>query len=612
MERFKTFVKGAFSYPRQLLSTHPATIVSIIAASILFSIYSFIEIDYTRSKNIEKPLDILLHICIAIVFFAVFSLCLESIRPRWSKIIKAVILAVFGLISLFMSFILSDYIKGSRSVLSGKMMMIRERAGIYTIFLHIAGLLALALLLALYFSYSHDVHQRFNDHIMNANAKMFFTAIIYGVIQMGVLFLTIIVSVLLYDNAFEYMFPILILINGLFYVPAVICAYIRQNEKANMFMQVLVRYVMLINILIAYAIIYIYILKLIITADVPSNSVFAILTALFVVSMYITYMCTTFENKGFLQKFAYNAPLIFAPFILMQCYTVFVRIGQYGLTPMRYFGIAFIVFEITYIVYYTICLKKEKEIMGRNILLVMGVFVIIAIFMPGVSARSLSTTLARRALSSYIEKSNAGVQMSDREYVRANAAYGFLRGDDFGTGRLQQYFPGFDEDAIAGLKEKAIASSKVLNKEERASSKDSGYPMSSWYSADLFSDYSKDGVIDVSDYKKMIYVYVTDTDNVTDSAVDTTKLSINVDESGESDKEMMSVDLSKFINEYNRLSEDKETGVIDYDEFRNRVHQMGVIEVNENARLYITDADITRNAKLETVHVDIHGYLLVK
>ena len=605
-----------------LRTTHPVTAVSVTATTLMFALYTLIDftVDHNRTKGFETALEIFVHLSLAVLFFAFFALCLESIRPKWSTIVKTVIFAVFGILSITMSFIVSDYIERSRGRLAGALLKCRNSLGFATVGLYIVGLIALSFILALYFSYSHDVHERFNDHMMNAGSGIFFNSIIYGVIQLGVLFLTIIITLLLYDDAFEYLPAVLILINGLFFVPSVICALTRQNDKANMFMQVLVRYVMLTIVALAYLIIYIYILKLVITRSVPSNSVYAILTALFVVSMLIAYLSTVYEEKGILQKFAYNAPVIFAPFVLMQCYTIIVRIGQYGLTPMRYFGIAFILFEIVYIAYYTVIKHREHEIAGRNVLLIMCAFIVVTIFLPGISARSLSTSLAKHALQDYLEKSSAGSPISDREYVRANAAYGFLRENDFGEGRLEKYFGGIDADTLHGLKEGAIKASKALSSGDRSGSLEDDIPIKTgWFNAEPV-EMSKSGIIDISGFDQMMYVNVGDVKSgyAKEDAkpVDTSKLSVYAynekNEINESTESLATADLSDYCRKFNELTADCDDHIITYDDRQKQLVAMSVIDINENARLYITNADISRNAAGETVGVAVYGYLFVR
>lgn len=612
MDRFRSFIKGAFSYPRQLLATHPVTAVSIIATSLLFAIYTYIEVSlgYEKRKNFENGLDHMCHIALAILFFAVFALCIESIRQKRRSIASIVAFCACGILSFFMSYITSDFPDRSRSSFWGWLDRVRDSLGSVTVALYIGALLVIALLLAVWFSYNHNIRQKFNDHVMNANSNIFFTSIIYGVIQLGVLFLVIIIQLLLFDDAFEFLSPIIILINGLFFAPAVICALIRENEKANMFMQVLVRYVMLTIALLAYAIIYIYILKLVITLSVPSNSVYAILTALFVISMFIAYMSTTFEEHGFLQKFAYNAPLVFAPFILMQCYTIIVRIGQYGLTPMRYFGVTFIIFEIVYIVYYTISYKRDKEIVGQNLLLIVCAIVIITIFIPGINARSLSTSLARRSLASYTESLANNTQLTGKQIVRANAAAGFLLENDFGAERLAKYFPAFDDDQRDELRKLATESSKTMADSEQ--SDDYLYPQSGWFSADL-QELMTDGSLDVSGYASMKYVLISDGHDSADGIVsDTANLAVYNTAQGHDYDPIMNVDLSDYCKEAIRLATDQADDTIDYDSYRAKMQRASVIDINENARLYITEADIARNSKSEPVYVQIHGYLFEK
>ena len=43
MDKLISFLKKAFSYPALLYATHPITTVSMIAATILFAIYSLIS-----------------------------------------------------------------------------------------------------------------------------------------------------------------------------------------------------------------------------------------------------------------------------------------------------------------------------------------------------------------------------------------------------------------------------------------------------------------------------------------------------------------------------------------------------------------------------------------
>lgn len=616
MERFKNFCINAFSYPRLLYKTHPVSSVSIVITTLLFAIYTFI--DSFRNWNATGfGMEVFFSVCMSFVFFSVFSLFVESLKTDWHRDTKAEVCALFALLSLFMGFIITDVSTGSHAAIFNMIRETKNSLGEVTVLLYIAGLVALSILLAVYFSYSHLVKQAFNVHTLNIFSKTFFTSIIYGVIQLGVIFLTLIVMLLLYDDIFSYLPTILVLINGLFYIPAVVYALTHENEHANMFMQVIVRYISLVITLIGFAIIYIYMIKLVVTASVPSNSVYAILTTLFIVSMFISYMSTSFEDTGFLQKFAYNCPLVFAPFILMQSYTIIVRIGQYGLTPKRYFGIAFILFEIVYIVVYTVSLKRDKEIAGRNILLIMCAFLIVSIFIPGISARSLSTTLAKRSLASYFEKTKAGVAISDKTLIRADAAHDYLSGDDFGKSRLAKYFPEITSDEISDLHSQAVFAKGKIREEEHDGN---SYTPNTygWYNTSINS-LAGGEYLDISDYSRMVEVSIRSSkDGSRDPSdlLDPSNLYVVRHDTDSGDEAVLSdipsVDLSDFVNDFNKLYADKDAGIISQDEYNSRCEQLCVIDIKENVRLLITNADIETSGENNTVYVNIDGLLLLR
>ena len=605
MEKLKSIFRRTFSYPKLLMESCPVTAASTVAATILFALYTFIRPirDY-RTDNL--PMVLLLHTAVSIMIFAVFSLCLENIRPNWSTTVRSITFALLGLLSLFFGFIYTDSF--SRRTINpvygflNIMSQLRDRLGPASISLCLAGLISVSLLLTIYFSYSHDIHTDFNEHVLNTYSSIFFTSIIYGVIQLGILLLTGIVTILLYDDAYEYIPALLVIINGLFYVPAVAVAITRQNEPANMFIQVLVRYILLINTVLAYIIIYIYMLKLVITSSIPSNSVFAILTALFVISMIISYMCTTFENKGVLQAFAFYSPVIFAPFIIMQAYTVIVRIGQYGITPKRYFGLAFIVFEIVYIIYY-MCLRTKREVPGSNLLLILSAFIIITMILPGTGARSVSTLAARRTLSSFLAKSQGDI--SDNEYIHANAAYGFLSDSDYGMGRLAKYFPELDSGVVSELKSKAGEASSRRNANNRDISAAQDSFRCYFYATPEQIEGGYD--MDISQYGRLIHVNISGYKDPDPAHLPVYHAVDDMPVDG-----YATVDLTDFTAKITDLYRQHLNDGISRDEYMQNAYHLAKIDIDENARLYITEADIDLDRDMKIVSIGIDGYMLLK
>lgn len=578
MEKLGQIIKKAFSYPALLRKTHPVTAVSIIISTMILAADSYAE-------NIQ----VLEYLGLSFACFSVFALCLESIRPNWSTPVRLVVLALLLMLSIIIGFIGRPENGRSDLLFYTILDSIKDRLGTYTVTAVSVGLICIAFLIAIYFSYSRDIDQNFNEHVLNACSGLFFTSIIYGVIQIGVLLLTAIVSVLLYDDAFRFLPPILILINGLFYVPAALITIIRKNEQANMFIQILVRYILLILVSIAYVIIYIYMLKLVITLSVPSNSVYGILTALFVISMLVAYLCTPLGSDGFLQKIAFNMPLIFAPFIIMQVYTVTVRISQYGITPKRYFGLIFILFEIVYIIAYSIY-RRDHEIIGRDLLLIVCFFAVIGVFIPGINAEAVSVTMARHTLGSYLDKQNSGVAISDKEYMRANAAYDFLGNSFYKNSKTSRYFEDLSEDTVSLLRSRAGEAAAIANASEQSD------PSNLWFSCTL-DQAMGNGYIDISGYKGMQYIHIQDG-----------RLDTPVDAAG---KTYTSIDLDDYASAIIEPYMQYEHAVISWDEYMEKATPLGCIDIDENARLYITDADITlENGK--PVSSSVNGFLFIR
>ena len=88
--------------------------------------------------------------------------------------------------------------------------------------------------------------------------------------------------------------------------------------------------------------------------------------------------------------------------------------------------------------------------------------------MPGISTVQLSTMLAKRTLSSYLDKIDSGADISDRECIRANASVGFLNDDEYGRDRLKKYFPQFDEKIkVTGMNSEIWAPSTTRENKSR-------------------------------------------------------------------------------------------------------------------------------------------------
>lgn len=293
----------------------------------------------------------------------------------------------------------------------------------------------------------------FSAYLTSVFSKLFFANITYGVLIVGTMTLTGIFTALLWGDFFEIYGAIFALLTGGYLIMRSIACFVEKTEEPNVFISVLIRYALLVMSLAAFVIIYIYMIKIVVLREFPSNSVFEILTSLFVTSMPVAYMAAGLlgGNEGrnasrTLYNLAAHLPFIFIPFIFLQIYTAGARINQYGLTPKRYMGIAMIVFEIVYIVMYLLFYKK-KERRISCILPVIAIFALLCAWMPGINALDLSKSVQISIVRSYLRRAaNTGEEQTKKDTRRAQAAYRYVHMVDSGLTKVL-----FTEDDVKKL-----------------------------------------------------------------------------------------------------------------------------------------------------------------
>lgn len=221
----------------------------------------------------------------------------------------------------------------------------------------------------------------------------------------------------------------LVLAVGLVFLPG--CIWALQNHDGSETQAIREVLVSLMGGICACAtvVIYIYVLKIIIKGNTPSNEVYAVLASLFAFSLPVWLFCSKEEEQGLWNKILGLLPCTYAPLILLQIYSMGIRIRQYGLTPARYAGVMLILFEV--IAALVCCIKKKY----CDKLLVIGAGMIFtAVFVPFVNMHHLSAINQKAILDKYVERIQAGEVLTEKEVDRMEGAYKelrLLRGKDY-------------------------------------------------------------------------------------------------------------------------------------------------------------------------------------
>ncbi len=241
----------------------------------------------------------------------------------------------------------------------------------------------------------------------------------YGVILLGSLCIVWVFSLLIKDiDAVEFVMAI---VTGLMAYTALLMALSKPSVTISKFGTVMMGYVFPGILAVAFVIVYVYIIKILVTWTFPSNEAFTIVTALFACGICIWTMAQGCMEGRYLKALRIF-PLLFIPFIVIQIMCLFMRVNQYGITPSRYAGIMLIVFEIFYESYYIFRLIKGKGL-GGFLFPVVIAFVVAGLIVPGINMFACVTRSQKKVVEKVVEQMAAGISVDDQDLARAKSAY---------------------------------------------------------------------------------------------------------------------------------------------------------------------------------------------
>lgn len=191
---------------------------------------------------------------------------------------------------------------------------------------------------------------------------------VYLVLNIAVILILEIIDALLVDiDTFRVELNIQLMLSALAYFPTCLLAVSDTSEDNAAFTKKFVSYVLLPCVWIAMFVIYLYVVKIFVTQEVPSNEIFGICASLFAIGMPIWMMASGFveEKTSRYAKLISITKYIYAPFILLEIYSMSVRVKAYGLTEQRYAAWMFILLQVIYILWEKIYARYAR-LAGRK------------------------------------------------------------------------------------------------------------------------------------------------------------------------------------------------------------------------------------------------------
>ncbi|MBR4618847.1 MAG: DUF4153 domain-containing protein [Bacilli bacterium] len=261
--------------------------------------------------------------------------------------------------------------------------------------------------------------QSLEEYSIKTFSNLVITSLIYSVLSSGIMTVTSLFTFLILGNDnYDLIWRIELITLGIFYIPSVILSLTNTKDNLTKFIKVIVKYVLGILLITAFVIIYLYMLKILILRRLPSNQIFRILSALFIIGLPIWTMNEYFKKeKTIFQKINNKLPILFIPFIFLQIYSIAIRIYTRGFTVLRYLSVILIIVEVIYIILY---IFNRKNI--SHIFIIINALIIVSVLMPGINMFWVSNKSQYNRIKEYINKD----KLTNKEKDELYSAYEYL------------------------------------------------------------------------------------------------------------------------------------------------------------------------------------------
>ena len=335
------------------------------SGTILYTIFMTIFIDKQTFSE-----ELLVSITIVMGMFVALSLNIESLKQeKRERIIYEVCAFEVGIILAVLANVFHIF-------------EVKTLVAAYYLFFLIAVFLAL-LLTFIYIVFKKQ-KRSFSEYFKHVFLGIIEVSFKYSVLAIGFLIISLIFSALITDDLEDQLLKIQLLLFGCYYIPHGIYTFVDHEKKDSEFLKLVFKDILSILLVVAFAVIYAYMFKILFTLEIPSNQVFPILSFLFIVGLPIWTVNTVYEDSKIWNKINKYLPYAFIPFIILQMISIIIRITSYGLTEARYLGMMLIIFEVIYIGMY-ITKHKLQDMLLVTIVLIFVTFICPVINMTNVS-----------------------------------------------------------------------------------------------------------------------------------------------------------------------------------------------------------------------------------
>lgn len=306
------------------------------------------------------------------------------------------------------------------------------------------------------------------EYLLKFFMNSIFVFIISLIVLVGIYVLYMICEILLGTIPYYIISRIIVFLLSVIYFMGLFVSIENVEGKQSLFSKILVRYIMQIMVFIGFIIFYIYLIKIILMRELPSNQVFAVCTSLFSIGLFTSLM-----SLGINEESKYNTaikflPIVFIPALILQIISLALRVAQHGMTTNRYFGVMIIIFEIVYLVFYILdeILQNEK-VKLKNILIISNIFILIMFFVPKVNSYEFSDIYNKLFKKSQKTETVVNSNTYENKYVIRSMDFDDIEADIRGYDKLKTFniYVEYDknEKKYFSIKEKEEYDNKIID-----------------------------------------------------------------------------------------------------------------------------------------------------
>ncbi len=334
---------------KQACSDYKVTVMTIE----LFTLYAVIgglwsDLDLEYESPITKFLFSDMVLIFFLLLFMISSMLVESIFSYGNKQRKIMLARIAGFaISALIDVILVWGIYAGNKAQEAELIfhlsgdVVEEWCGRFTV-----GYVLLTVVAIVYVCHRKS-RVGFIEYVLHVCVNFAVSTATYFVLLIGSNFIVSIVNVLFLEGYSTLGIYVVILLTGIYYVPSCIMAMNHMNndirDRAGI---LLIKYVLSGMTICAMVIVYIYLFKILIMWQIPSNEIFGIVAGLFCLGMPIWMIDYFYRDDTKYMRFLQMLPLGLVPVIPVQAYAIGVRIYHNGMTPSRYVGVAVVYLKL--------------------------------------------------------------------------------------------------------------------------------------------------------------------------------------------------------------------------------------------------------------------------